>query len=410
MRAPLTAAALLMSAVLLGSSCPAPVPQEPQITLHGQLRSSTAASLSNPVRLAVGWYPTWMGTPKGPKSIIVSQATTLSGSFPVDFSFQLKGRPPADALVDLAETGGEGVIAYGFLIAYEDGNGNGELDLATATTPSPDRIVGISDGDPSLPPPLHHYFVVYADGRQGPDSYMRAFDLPVGYALLEGHSNYGVRMVPPETSVGIEVTNTDALQVFGCPDLDFNLWFSKSCGIDPFGGKYVISGALYEWREATFEIDDAHGVRSDATVLLNGTPLTFDAASAKYGGVRPVVGANTVQFDVPGHPSETITVNVPAPPNLTTAIPAQAQSGAQLTVAWSDDPAVELYDVHAYTQEATQYFFHDNLNANSFTTGPINYEGWVWVSVLGLAPISVGPNGGYVTGVSRTGGWVNFVR
>src|SRR6185369_17697403 len=115
------------------------------------------------LRLAIGWYPGWFGqSPGAPLRSVVTQSAHYEGSFPLDFTFQVDGPPPASALVDMVPISddpniaqGTGKIAYGFLIAYEDRNGNGTLDTATATTASPDRILGVSMPDLSLPPPFH---------------------------------------------------------------------------------------------------------------------------------------------------------------------------------------------------------------------------------------------------------------
>ena len=92
------------------------------VTLKGQLLSSTSAQQSEPLLLAMGWYPTFAGTaPGSPVGAVITQANiALHGSFPVDFNFTLTGTPPAAALFDLSKTGGTGHLAYGVLIAFRD--------------------------------------------------------------------------------------------------------------------------------------------------------------------------------------------------------------------------------------------------------------------------------------------------
>jgi hypothetical protein len=359
----------------------------------------------------MGWFPTWSGeTVTGPKSTFVAGSETFRGTFPVNFTFDLRGPPPAEALIDLAATGGHGKYAFGFLVAFEDGNGNERLDPGATGAPSPDRIVGVSEADLSLPPPLHHYFVLYLDGTPAEDDYLASFMLEQGYTLVEVHSDYGVQVVPPETSVGIEVTRTDALQFFGCAEASFTPWYQTACGIDPYGGKYRITRGALDGRLGTqLEINDGNGSRGDATVLLNGTALTFDPVSAMYTGDRPVVGANTLQIDVPGYPTETITANVPGPVILTTQLPTDAPSGTRLTLGWSDDPAVELYDVLIFGADDFRPLFFANVNASSITTDRINYFGKVRVIVKGLAPLAVGSNGGFVTPLNRFDGYLTLM-
>src|SRR5207249_11753786 len=94
---------------------------------EGQLLSSASAQQSDPLLLAMGWYPTFAGTaPGSPVGAVITQANIeLHGSFPVDFNFTLTGTPPAAALFDLSKTGGTGHLAYGVLIAFRDVNKNG---------------------------------------------------------------------------------------------------------------------------------------------------------------------------------------------------------------------------------------------------------------------------------------------
>src|SRR5205814_734548 len=85
------------------------------VTLKGQLLSSASAQQSDPLLLAMGWYPTFAGTaPGSPVGAVITQANIeLHGSFPVDFNFTLTGTPPAAAFFDLSKTGGTGHLAYG---------------------------------------------------------------------------------------------------------------------------------------------------------------------------------------------------------------------------------------------------------------------------------------------------------
>jgi hypothetical protein len=391
--------------------CLLPTGPDPELMMvQGQLRSATASALAAPVRLAVVWYPSWFGTAEGVPPVVGEVHNwTFDGTFPVDFTVELRGPPPDAALVDLSKSGGSGKAAYGLIVAFEDGNGNGTLDLATSASASPDRIIGTSTADPSLPPPDQHTYVAYLDGTQGKEDYLYAFQPEQGYTLYEVHSDYGVRMAPPGTTASIEVTRTEAVQLFGCAEMDLTWGYRTACGVDPYAGDYRIISALYEHRSATFYVDDGRGPRADATILLNGAALPFDAQSGAYTAeVRPVVGVNTLQVDVPGHPTETISVTVPAPVQFTTSLPAAAQSGTRLTVAWSDDPAIELYDILVYAQDDGRFFFHDLLNENSFTTEPIFTNGVVRVSVLGLAPLAFGARGHWVRPVSRASQALTF--
>src|SRR5205814_10388506 len=104
------------------------------VTLKGQLLSSASAQQSDPLLLAMGWYPTFAGTaPGSPVGAVITQSgLDYTGNFPVDFTFTLEGAPPAKALFDLSQSGGHGHLAYGVLIAFRDANGNGKFDENSA--------------------------------------------------------------------------------------------------------------------------------------------------------------------------------------------------------------------------------------------------------------------------------------
>lgn len=385
-------AAVMSSAMLLGSGC-----QESRTpTLHGQFRSSGSAAITNPIHLAMGWYPTWLWLSRGEATnTFVAQEATYRGTFPADFTYELHGAPPESAMVDLAPLGGKGKAAYGFLVAFEDGNGNGTFDAATSAAPSPDRIVGISEAESSLPPPPHRYLVVYLDGEWAQSGPLGGFHLEQGYTLFELRGAGGIDIVPLDTSIGVEVTRTNALQVFGCESSDFSASYETSCGIDPYDGKYRIWSVMYaDQGPLQMRISDASGYRADATLRLNGAAATYDGADYTWDSLSG--GANTFQIDVPGYPTETIDVNVPRPITLTTQAPSNPRSGSRLTVGWSEDPAVELYSF-SVASDNDGLLFHTSLSATSITTDPIVATGTARVAIAALGPVAIGSNGGFVT-------------
>src|SRR5438309_5156753 len=218
------------------------------VTLKGQLASSASSQQSDPLRLAMGWYPTFVGTaPGSPVGAVITQANIeYSGSFPVDFNFTLTGTPPPQALFDLSKTGGTGHLAYGVLIAFRDVNGNGVFDANSAGTPNADVIAGLSVPDPSRPPPEHSYFVVYLDGKPAANDYFSAEPLQQGYNLLEIHYDFGIERVPMTTAITIPITNSPALNIYACQAAFQDIsYFKRSCGIDPYGGKWQAQGSLF---------------------------------------------------------------------------------------------------------------------------------------------------------------------
>jgi hypothetical protein len=90
-------------------------------TLRGEMTESTNLSLTAPVRVAVIWLE------YGP-SYNVAEDLPVQPAFPSEFVIQLNEPPPPAAL----PAGNQGLsfqVAMGFVVAYEDLNGNGKLDL-----------------------------------------------------------------------------------------------------------------------------------------------------------------------------------------------------------------------------------------------------------------------------------------
>ncbi|HEY8209612.1 MAG TPA: hypothetical protein VIG99_19125, partial [Myxococcaceae bacterium] len=279
------------------------------------------------------------------------------------------------------------------------------FDAATAAAPSPDRIVGISEAESSLPPPPHHYFVVYLDGENGRWGTIGGFHLEPGYTLFERRGAVGLEVVPLGTSIGVEVTRTNAMQVFGCAVSDFSVMYQNACGIDPYDGKYRIWSVMYaDQGPLRMRISDAAGYRADATIRLNGAALTYEGPD--YVGDLLSGGANTLQIDVPGHPTETIDVNVPRPITLTTQVPSNPPSGSRLTVGWSEDPAVEFYDFSVANDDGL--LVHTVLDATSITTDPIVCTGTAWIGMAASGRVAIGSNGGFVTPRSWFSANLNF--
>ncbi len=122
------------------------------------------AAPSRPIRLAVAWYAdtTTLGGPQA----IVTEDVEYQGSFPLDYSFSLYGPPPDAALNASTVAGATFRAAWGVLIAYEDLNGDGQLDLIPDGGSPIDLILATSigdifNGDPAANPVR----VAYIDGQ-----------------------------------------------------------------------------------------------------------------------------------------------------------------------------------------------------------------------------------------------------
>jgi hypothetical protein len=104
-------------------------------TLHGAMTNSANVSLTAAVRVAVVWVTS------GP-TYNVAADLPVQPVFPSNFVIQLDEPPPHSAFI----TGTQSLtfqIAHGFVVAYEDLNGNGKLDLVQDDAGAfVDKIVG----------------------------------------------------------------------------------------------------------------------------------------------------------------------------------------------------------------------------------------------------------------------------
>lgn len=143
----LVSAPLLFSALACGEV--GDVENRPPLaTLDGQLTRSTTQALTSAanVRIAV----VWRSVDGGYSS---AQDISVTPVFPSKFHLELSDPPPATAMAHAAAGGGDGRetwpadvgVALGSVVAYEDVNGNGKLDLVDqSATAFVDRVLGVS--------------------------------------------------------------------------------------------------------------------------------------------------------------------------------------------------------------------------------------------------------------------------
>jgi hypothetical protein len=134
---------------------------EPLLTVRGQITPAPdLPPITENIRLAIAWSqplqpmssdgpPPIGGAPppaidpgycSGSQSVaITSQELEYQASFPINFTFDITSPPPAAVLVDDPV---QGKGAWGVVMAYADGNGNGKLDACPSGQPCADRILG----------------------------------------------------------------------------------------------------------------------------------------------------------------------------------------------------------------------------------------------------------------------------
>jgi hypothetical protein len=189
-------------------------------TLHGNLTIPDGLLESAPagsIRVELAWF-----TPGSQATRIVSEDVPVAAALPADFSIALGGAPPAEALwthdsysaaylmfqpLNLPQPAPGQSFALGQVLAYEDLNGNGKLDMVGEdATSASDRIIE-ADASPSR---LGGH-VLFTTGGYGQVSYHE----PDGYGLLEptdganGAGSGPIAWFPISTSVTMRATHPE---------------------------------------------------------------------------------------------------------------------------------------------------------------------------------------------------------
>jgi len=349
---------------------------------------------------------------------VITSNIQYQGNFPVDFTFTLTGAPPAAALFDLSKTGGTGHLAYGILIAFRDGNGNGTFDANSAGTSNGDVIAGISVPDPSRPPPAHSFFVLYLDGKVAANDTWGAFPmLQQGYNLMEIHYDFGINPVPLATSISIPITHSPALNIYACQAAFQDVgWLKRACGIDPYGGTWRARGALFSTptgTDAWTAVNDADGAVTNASITLDGAPFAYDAVGESYNfSTTQLQGTHSMSFTVPGRGSETLSFTLPDVVTISSPSPNQSfSSGAAVPIAWAPAAGTAYYDVYFLADDGSgNWLFHTITSDKAAMTPPISFVGPAHLTVKALAPLAVGSQGSFLTPISQTRVNVTFTR
>jgi hypothetical protein len=227
-------------------------PGEVLTTLRGTLAAGSGQQITGPVSLAILWLPptvfvveehsgggpigiggdepdpTCDGTPDpaettsetSPTIAWVSQSVTYQAQFPINFQIPVTTLPPADVRLDLAEVGGQGTWSMGVLVAYVDGNGNGQYDLGTPGN-LPDQLIAASATGEGA----NIDVIFYMDGSYpaGSDFDQLFGQLPQGFTLLSGDTDQAptVRAAtdPIELTVGRNVQGRD-FNFVGCGQIE----------------------------------------------------------------------------------------------------------------------------------------------------------------------------------------------
>ena len=135
---PFLVAALLPVAAGCGSLSESPGDASALATMNGTLSVASGAQAPSSVRVALVWRNDGEG-------FNVAEDLEVAPQFPARFQLTVRNPPPASALF-IAEKEFDMKIAVGSVVAYEDKNRNGKLDLVPAKSTSfVDGIVGAND-------------------------------------------------------------------------------------------------------------------------------------------------------------------------------------------------------------------------------------------------------------------------
>lgn len=319
---------------------------EPLFTVKGQLVTPRAAPTS-PIRLAIAWYPDETSS-TAPRAI-VTQEVIYEGSFPLNYTFSFFTVPPPGVLTEYRDGDEVTRAAFGVLLAYQDVNGNGQLDPISAGGRAVDRVLGTSVGDTYNGAPAEApMWVAYVEGAPG----RRWSGYAAGYNLWEARAR---QVVPPEVEVPIRLDGTSELAFFVCDEFISGsaYGFDLPCNVEPTGGLRVIGNVQRTdgVPAIALRITDGRVPVPGLVVELNDAGVSFDAESGNYAGEVPVIapGLNVVRVRAPNR--EPIVFTVEAPGDFALQAPragARVLAGAPLVTQWSRAPGASFYQAQIY--------------------------------------------------------------
>jgi hypothetical protein len=294
-------------------------PPPPLGTLSGKLNmaaNSPIANESGHLRMTLAWDST-----KGPAYMDVP----ITPEFPASFQLALNGPPPADAIVT-ADSGHAAMMppwpqpgqtaAQGHLIAYYDGNGNGQLDqVPLDATSAPDRIVATSN--PGLSDTNETFYVVYGTGGYWASAwgeiYAGGAAIHDGYALVVYRGN-ALTFAPIDTPVTLATIHdpTDNLVLCNPTDVDDErLWLGNISG-DRQGFTFPLAMNLAPVAPAGISYPPATHPLLDCSPGGTQFCMLGCPAGQDKGGIVNL--ANATSYDVCQTYVTTWGISTPAPP------------------------------------------------------------------------------------------------
>jgi hypothetical protein len=182
-------------------------------TVTGVIRSATATeSPKKAVRVAIVWV--------SPGSQAVATTAAVTPEFPSRFRLTLDAPPPAAVMMGLDDgppRPGAFGMALGAIAAFEDRNGNGQLDLAsTGDRDFIDALAGV----------VENRLVFYSEGEAPPELVQEVGPVPRGFAIAvtggkrgEFEGVLGFRPLSEEISLPLRDSTAVEWQFLMCKDL-----------------------------------------------------------------------------------------------------------------------------------------------------------------------------------------------
>jgi hypothetical protein len=325
------------------------------LTLQGQLRATPNYQPEGPLHVALVWFPKSMlesedGAEVPDLYMTVAEDMVIEGTFPLDYRFDVFQPPPPEALGTWGE-GLQGKGAMGFLVAYEDLNGNGKLDRIPLDGTPKDRVIGSSFYESP------QYMVLYADTAQP--------GVNAGFNIARAGEDEGEPVfVPSSTELPLTLTaGGDAYDALVCEGGPLTYLFLPVCGLggdDTGGGEQppfsrlglagemkLKDGHLEVFLQASYDGEHI----PDAEVTLAGRTLPFDTAKQAFvvsedASTLLTPGA-TVRLELSGRGESTFR-DLQVPGDFTITAPgegAEVTSGSQLTAQWTAAPGATQYRV-----------------------------------------------------------------
>ncbi|MBX7115601.1 MAG: hypothetical protein K1X64_14825 [Myxococcaceae bacterium] len=279
-------------------------PGEPLFSIGGTMTLVGHPPPTAPIHLAIAWYPSSRDA-SAPKAI-VTQDVQYQGTFPLNYTFDFFGAPPPEAINDYEEAGQTYRVAWGILMAYDDQNGNGQLDPIAVGGSPVDHVLGTSVGDGfNGAPATLKSKLSYVEGAV-PPSFANAVS---GYNLWQEENASGglSGFVPSSAWVPLPLDDTHELDFYVCEAVITRGYYSPfdlPCHIAATGGLRVF-GMLHKGDGLAFadvQVSDGVNVISNAAVELNGVAIPFEAAKNRHAA-----SGGTVVLNTPGDNVLTVT-------------------------------------------------------------------------------------------------------